>query len=98
MCLDDKIDNRVLDKRKVRMCVLGNHQSEDSMNASDVCCPVLKAPETRLLAAIAAEYGCPLLKTDTKQAFLYGDMGEDKVYIRKPDWWPEPIPEGHVLF
>ena len=28
--------------------------------------------------------------------FLYGEMEEDeKVYIR--DWWPEPIPEGHVL-
>jgi hypothetical protein len=25
-------------------------------------------------------------------------MGEDEtVYIRPPDWWPEPIPEGHVL-
>ncbi len=20
-----------------------------------------------------------------------------KVYIRPPDWWPEPVPEGHVL-
>jgi hypothetical protein len=28
--LDYIIDNGVLDKRKVRMCVLGNHQSEDS--------------------------------------------------------------------
>jgi hypothetical protein len=24
-------------------------------------------------------------------------MGDDVVYIRPPDWWPEPIPEGHVL-
>ncbi len=25
-------------------------------------------------------------------------MGEDeKVYILPPDWWPEPIPDGHVL-
>ncbi len=25
-------------------------------------------------------------------------MGEDKqVHIRPQDWWPEPIPEGHVL-
>ncbi len=37
------------------------------------------------------------MKTDTWQAFLYGDIGDDKVYIRPPDWWPEPIPEGHVL-
>ncbi len=52
----------------------------------------------RLLAAIAVEYGCPLLKTDTRQAFLYGEMEEgEKVYIRPPDWWPEPTLEGHVL-
>jgi hypothetical protein len=36
--------------------------------------PTLKAPEARLLAAIAAEHSCPLLKTDTRQAFLYGEM------------------------
>ncbi len=24
-------------------------------------------------------------------------MGDNKVYIRPPDWWPDPIPEGHVL-
>ena len=24
-------------------------------------------------------------------------MGDDKVSIRPPDWWPEPVPEGHVL-
>jgi hypothetical protein len=50
------------------------------------------------LIAIAAEHGCPLLKTDTRQAFLYGEMKQgEKVYTRPPDWWPEPIPEGHVL-
>ena len=49
-CLDYKIDNGVLDKQTVRMCALGNHQSEDSFNASDIYSPVLKAPEARLLA------------------------------------------------
>jgi hypothetical protein len=24
-------------------------------------------------------------------------MGSDVVYIKPPDWWPEPIPEGHCL-
>jgi hypothetical protein len=24
-------------------------------------------------------------------------MGDDVVYIRPPDWWTQPIPEGHVL-
>ena len=93
-----KVNNGQFEKRKVRMCVRGDQQSEGvDFTASDLYSPTLKSPEARLLAAIAAEHGCPLLKTDTRQAFLYGDMGEDKVYIRPPDWWPEPIPEGHVL-
>ncbi len=38
------------------------------------------------------------MKIDTLQAFLYGEMEEnEKVYIRSPDWWQEPIPDGHVL-
>jgi hypothetical protein len=96
--LEYKINNGVFEKYKVRMCVRGDQQRECvDFNASDLYSPVLKAPEARLLVAITAEHGCPLLKTDTRQAFLYGDMEEDKVYIRPPDWWPEPIPEGHVF-
>jgi hypothetical protein len=69
--LDYKIDNGVLNKRKVRMCVRGDQQTEESFKPSDQYSPVLKATEARLLAAITAEHGCPLLKTDTRQAFLY---------------------------
>jgi hypothetical protein len=47
--------------------------------------------------ALAAANGDKVLKTDTKQAYLYCDMGHDVVYNRPADWWPEPIPEGHVL-
>ncbi len=66
-------------------------------NSSDLYAPTLKEPEARLFAAITAEHGCQLLKTDTRQAFLYGEMEEDeKVYLRPPDWWPEPIPDDHV--
>jgi hypothetical protein len=25
-------------------------------------------------------------------------MEDYKVYIRPPDWWPEPVPEGKVMF
>ena len=97
--LEYKEDNGTFLKRKVRLCARGDQQVEgESFTSSDLYAPTLKAPEARLLAAIAAEHGCPLLKTDTRQAFLYGEMEEDeKVYIRPPDWWPEPIPEGHVL-
>jgi len=97
--LEYKEDNGTFLKRKVRLCARGDQQVEgESFTSSDLYAPTLKAPEARLLAAIAAEHGCPLLKTDTRQAFLYGEMEEgEKVYIRPPDWWPEPIPEGHVL-
>ncbi len=73
--LEYKVNNGVFEKYKVRMCVRGDKQREGvDFNASDLYSPVLKAPEARLLAAIAVEHGCPLLKTDTRQAFLYGDM------------------------
>ena len=31
------------------------------------------------------------------QAYLYGDIGDDIVIIRPPDWWPEQVQEGHVV-
>jgi hypothetical protein len=84
----------------VRFCASGDQQvtvEGESFKSSNLYAPTLKSPEVRQLAVIAAEHGCPLLKTDTRQAF-HGEMGEDKkVYIRPPDWWPEPIPDGHVL-
>ena len=49
------------------------------------------------MVAITAQYGCILLKTDTKQAFLNGKIGDETMYVRPPDWWPEPIPQGHAL-
>ncbi len=34
-----------------------------------------------------------------KQAFLNGDLeiGDEKRYIRPPDWWPAPVAQGHAL-
>jgi hypothetical protein len=72
--LDYKVHNGVLTNLKVCMFVRGDQQTEESFNPSDLNFPALKTPEARLLAAIAAEHGCPLLITDTRQAFLYGDM------------------------
>ncbi len=48
------------------------------------------------MVAIAAQYGCKMLKTETKQAFLNGEIGDEKIYIRPPDWWQEPVPQGHA--
>ena len=55
-----KEDNGTFQKRKVRLCARGDQQIEgESFNSSDLYAPTLKAPEARLLAAIAAELGCP---------------------------------------
>ena len=53
---------------------------------------------------VSSQHGCKfmqpvqdLYKTD-KQAFLYGCIdNDDQVYVRPPDWWFEPIPEGHAF-
>jgi hypothetical protein len=51
-----------------------------------------------LLVAIAAQHGADLYGTDTKQAFLYGDMAEDEdVYVQPPELKFDQIPEGHVF-
>jgi hypothetical protein len=47
--------------------------------------PVMKATKARLLKAIATEYGC--FNLPYVQAFLYGNIGDDKVYIQLQDWW-----------
>jgi hypothetical protein len=68
-----------------------------SFQETDLYAPTINAAEEPLLMAIAAARGDTILKTDMKQAYLYGDMWDTIVYIRPPDWWPEPIPEGYVL-
>ncbi len=96
--LEYKEDNGDFLKVKARMCVRGDQQIAGvSFKETDLYAPVLKAAEARVLLALAAANGDKILKTDTKRAYLYGDMGDDVVYIRPPDWWPQPIPKGHVL-
>ncbi len=77
-----KEDIGELFKNKVRLCTRGDQQSPRvSFQESDLYAPVLKAAEARLLLAFAAVNGAKVVKTDTKQAYLYCDMGDDMVYI-----------------
>jgi hypothetical protein len=95
---DYKVTNGVFDKQKIRLCVCGNQQEEGvHCNSGNLYAPVMKASVVRLMVTIAAQNKTKLLKTDTKQAFLNGDIGDEKMYIRPPDWWPEPVPKGHAL-
>ena len=57
----------------------------------------MKASEVRFAFDIADEANLNVFKTDTKQAFLNGDIGKEVIYIRPPDWWPEQVPEGYAL-
>jgi hypothetical protein len=59
----------------------GSASGSESFISSDMYAPTLKAPEARLLSAITAKYGCPLLRIDVRQAFLYGEMDEDERLI-----------------
>ena len=91
--LEYREDNGEFLKNKVRLCARGGQQNLGvSFQESDLYVPVLKAAEARLLLALAAANGAKVIKTNNKQAYLYGDMGDDVVYIRPPDWWPEPVP------
>jgi hypothetical protein len=75
------------------MVVRGDQQVEcESFTSSNLYAPVLKALEARLILAIAVVEGGSVYKTNTGQAFLYCSMENDVVYIKAPDWWPEPIP------
>ena len=96
--LEYKMDNGVFIKRKARMCVRGDQQVEGrDYHSEDLYAHTLKAWELRMITAIAAQHGAKMYKTDCTQAFLYGDMDDVDVYIKKPDWWPEEVPEGHAL-
>ncbi len=68
-----------------------------SFRESDLYSPVFKAKEARLLLALAALEGVKVIKTETKQAYLYRDMGDDVVYILPPDWWQNLFSRGTFL-
>ncbi len=80
-----KVVNGEFSKRKSRLCPMGNLQLKGlQYNARDLYAPVLKPAEWKLLAAIAAVNKTYMVKYDTTQAFLYGDVVED-LYTRAQD-------------
>ncbi len=85
----------------MRLCARGDQQIPGvSFRETDLYSPVLKATEARLSLALAAAEGAKVIKTDTnyyKASLFVWEMGDAVVYIRPPDWWPEPIPMGHVF-
>jgi hypothetical protein len=73
-------------KRKVLSCVTGNQQKEGvHYQQGELYAPVIKAAEVRLFTAIAAKHGLTVFKSDTQQAFLNGEIGDEKIYICAPD-------------
>ncbi len=52
---------------------------------------------SKTVGSYRREAWLPIIEDRTWQTFLYREIGEDeKEYILPPDWWPEPIPEGHL--
>jgi hypothetical protein len=88
--LEYKEDNSEFLKNKAHLCARGDQQIPGvSLQKSDLYAPVLKAAEVRL--ALTAANGAKVVKTDTKQAYLYGDIGDDVVYIQ-PAQAPKQTP------
>jgi hypothetical protein len=79
---------------------MGNQQKEGvHYQLGELYAPVMKAAEVLLFMALEAnlKHGLTVFKSDTKQAFLNGEIREEKIDIRAPDWWPERVPDGHTL-
>jgi hypothetical protein len=94
--LEYKEDNGEFIQCKVCLCARGDQQiSGVSFQESDLYTPVKKSTKARLLMALASAYSAKVVKTDTKQAYLYGvmPMRDNEVYILPP----EQVPEGHVF-
>ena len=95
-----KVMNGELKKQRVRLCAMGNQQKDSEgthFRAGELYAPVIKATELRAIFALGAKHGASFMGSDTKQAFLNGEIGTELLYIRPPNWWPEPVPEGYVL-
>jgi hypothetical protein len=92
--------NGVFKKRKVRLCVMGNQQKEGvHYQLGELYARGMKASEVRSFVAIAARHRFTVSKSVrvTKQAFLNGEIWDEKIYIRALDWWQERVPVGLTL-
>ena len=61
-CTDYKVEQGVLQKRKVRLFA---REDQQAYGIDDTLSPALKATEVRSMTAIAAEHGGNMYKTDT---------------------------------
>ena len=81
------VTNGVFKKHKVLLCVMGNQQKEGvHYQLQELYAP--PGDEGGRGPTICGKHGLNRFKSDTKQAFLNGDIGEEKIYVRPPDWWP----------
>jgi hypothetical protein len=76
---------------------MSNPQKEGvNYQLGELYAPVMKAAEVLLFMTLAAKHRLTVFKSDNKQAFLNGEIGDEKIYIRTPDWcqWPELVLDG----
>ena len=58
------------------LCVMGNQQKDDVHYQLG---ELMRATEVGLFVAMAAKHGLDRFQADTKQAFLKGEIGEEKI-------------------
>ncbi len=93
-----KVVNGAFQKRKVRLCAMGNQQKEGiHFKKTAMYAPVMKATEERTFIAIAAKNGQRVSRSDTKEAFSNGKIRTEVLCMRPPNWRPEMVQEGHAL-
>jgi hypothetical protein len=75
----------------------GNQQKEGvHYQLGELYAPVKKATEMLLFMAMVAKQ-LTVFISDTKQAFLNGEVRDETIFFRAPDWWQERVLEGHAL-
>ena len=62
---------------------MGNQQKEGvHYKLGELYAPVMKAAEVRLFMRVVAQSGLEVFKSNTKQAFLNSEKGEENIYPR----------------
>ncbi len=84
--MEYKIVNGMFKMSKVLQCVIGIQQEQGvHFQLGELYTPVSKDAEMLLFITLTAKHQLKIYKSDTKQEFLNGNMGEEKIYVCQPD-------------
>ena len=86
-----KVTNGVFKKHKVLLCVMGNQLKERkrALPAGGTVCSSDEGSRGATIRGNCGKASAQLVQVWHRQAFLIGDISEEKTYVRPPDWWPK---------